>query len=497
MLWLYVLVLLYTFYYFAKQKYTYWIKLGVRGPRPLPFLGNFGTVILQKKSVNQCIKDIYKQYPEEKIVGIYRGFQPLLLIRDPELIKQILIKDFQFFQDRGISRSRSRIAENLFSVEGEKWRILRQKLTPVFTSKRLKDMIPLIENCIENYTNYVEYIVERNIDHEIRLLASKYTLQAIGSCAFGLDIDTYTDSQNKFTIMAKRVFSPSTFLKFITILDIIIPGLRKMFNTSADINDFFLNLVKNVIEERRNKPMLRKDFMDLMIELKEKGNLSVKNENTGMSEIYIDNELIAAQALVFYAAGFETSSATMSFMLYELALNQNIQEKVYQEIVKVTEKYNNKLTYESVKELIYLEMVFEETLRKHSVAGVLFRKCKTNYDIPGTNIKLQKDTPVIISVSGLQHDSKYFSNPEIFNPDNFLPENKIKRPQFTHMPFGEGPRNCIGMRFAIVQTVLGVASFLQKFKVLPSTKTKSQLRYDPKAITLTSLDGIWLKIVKR
>lgn len=497
MLWLYVILVLYIFYTVTKQKYNYWIKFGVKGPSPLPFVGNFGKVMLQKESVNQCVKDIYKQYSEEKIVGIYRGFQPILLIRDPELIKHILIKDFNFFQDRGISTSRSRISENLFSAEGEKWRILRQKLTPVFTSKRLKDMIPLIENCIENYLNYVEHLVENNIEHELRLLASKYTLQAIVSCAFGLNIDTYSDTQNEFTIMAKRVFSPTTIVKFITILDMIIPGIRRIIKSSNDISDFFLNLVRKVIEERKNKPMLRKDFMDLMIELKEQGNISGKNQYTGTAEIQIDDNLIAAQALVFYAAGFETSSATMSFMLYELALNQNIQDKVYQEIHKITEKYNNKLTYESIKELTYLEMVFEETLRKHSVAGILFRKCKTNYSLPGTKVILQKGTPVIISVSGLQQDPNYFPNPEIFNPDNFLPENKNKRPQYTHMPFGDGPRNCIGMRFAIVQSMMGIAAFLRKFKVIPSTKTRTKLRYDPKAITLTSLDGIWLKIVKR
>ncbi|XP_013192856.2 cytochrome P450 6B7 [Amyelois transitella] len=491
-----IFVLLYAFYLFSKRKHNYWKQKGVKSPDPMPVVGNFGKVMLLKESVQKLFQNTYKQYPNEKIVGLYRGFTPMLLLRDPELIKQVLIKDFPLFQDRGMSTSRSKLGKNLFEADGETWRILRQKLTPVFTSKKLKDMIPLVEQCVENYIKYVEHLTENNINHEIRSLQSKYTLQVIGSCAFGLQLDTYNDNEDEFSIMAKRIFNPTTFSRALILLDMIIPGVRKLFNTASDLQNFFLNLVSKVIKQREHEPMKRKDFMDLMIELREQGKVSRKSED-GILEIDMNDGLIAAQALVFYAAGFETSSATMSFMIHELALHQDIQNKVYDEICSVTAKHNGKINYDCIKEMTYLEMVFDETLRKHSVAGLLIRKSLTDYTLPGVNVSISKGTPVLISVSGLHWDDQYYKNPEVFDPENFSAERKIARPPCTYLPFGDGPRNCIGMRFAIVQSLMGMAAFLRKFKVEPSSRTKSALDYKPTGLTLESKDGIWVKIVKR
>lgn len=438
-----VTVIFYSFYYFMKKKYSYWYSKGVKGPTPLPIVGNFLTVMLQKESATEYVKSVHLKYKGEKLVGLYRGFKPVIVVRDPDLIKQVLIKDFHIFRDRGVSASSSRLSANLFGAEGETWRILRQKLTPVFTSRKLKEMVPLMQQCVDKFLKYVDYLVENNVEHEIRSLTSKYTLEVIGSCAFGLDLDACKDEENEFSIMAKKIFTPTTYARFLVLLDMIIPGVRKLFTTSTEIQEFFLGLVRNVIREREGKLAVRKDFMDLMIELREQGKLSRRSDD-GISEIELDDYVIAAQALVFYSAGFETSAASMSFLFHELALNPDIQDRMYNEVCKVYEKYNGQLTYDSLKELPYLDMVFEETLRKYSVAGILLRKTLETYTFPGTNVTIPEGTPVMISANGLHADPEYFPNPSKFNPENFSPENKEKIPQCAYMPFGEGPRNCIG-----------------------------------------------------
>nr|AJN91170.1 cytochrome P450 monooxygenase CYP6CV1 [Cnaphalocrocis medinalis] len=488
--------LLTAFYYWTKKKFSYWSNKGVIGPTPLPIVGNFGTVMLQQESAQLYVKKVHLKYKGEKLVGIYRGSQPVILVRDPELIKHVLIKDFNIFQDRGISTSSSRLSDNLFGADGETWRILRQKLTPVFTSRKLKDMIPLILKCSNSFTKYVDNLIENNVEHEIRSLTSKYTLEVIGSCAFGLDLNTVSDEENEFSLIPKKIFKPSIYVRTLVILDMIIPGIRKKFNTSSEIQDFFVNLVRSVIHERKGKPSNRKDFMDLMIELREQGKASRRKED-GVSEIEIDDVMIAAQALVFYTAGFETSAASMSFLIHEMALNPEIQERIHDEVCRVYEKYNGELTYESTKEMPYLDMVFDETLRKYSVAGILFRKSLADYTFPGTDVTIPKGMPVMISANGLNADPDYFPNPNEFNPENFSPENKKNIPQCAYMPFGEGPRNCIGLRFAKVQSMLGTAAFFKHFKVEPSSKTKRVLEYDPKGIVLVTTHGIWVKISKR
>lgn len=445
----FVAVLLSVFYYWTKKKYSYWSDKGIPGPTPYPIVGNFGSVMFVKDSAQLYVKKVHLKYKGEKFVGMYRGFQPVILVRDPELIKQVLVKDFHIFQDRGISSSSSRLSDNLFGAEGETWKILRQKLTPVFTSRKLKDMIPLMLKCVNNFTEYVNSLVDKNVEHEIRALIAKYTLEVIGSCGFGLDLNTASDKENEFSIMAKKIFQPSSYVRTLALLDMVIPGIRKKFVTSTEIQDFFVGLVRTVIKGRNGKPSDRKDFMDLMIELREQGKASRRKED-GVSEIEIDDYMIAAQALVFYSAGFETSAASMSFLIHEMALNPNIQERVYEEVCQVYEKYNGELNYESTKEMPYMEMVFDETLRKYSVAGILFRKSLSTYTFPGTNLTIPKGMPVMISATGLNADPEYFPNPNEFNPENFSPENVKNIPQCVYMPFGEGPRNCIGKYILLV-----------------------------------------------
>ncbi|CAH0399765.1 unnamed protein product [Chilo suppressalis] len=482
---------------FCYKKFSYWSDKNIKGPTPWPIVGNFANVMFQKKSVNQCIKDVYFKYKGEKLVGLYRGFQPMLLVNDPEYIKHILVKDFNCFQNRGMSTSKSRLSDNLFSAEGEKWKILRQKLTPVFTSRKLRDMVPIIQECVESFLLFVDTLANRNVDYEIRDMTSKYTMKVIGKCAFGLDVDTFTDEKNQFSEMANLIFKQTLSDRLLTVLDMIFPGLKKLFVTRLDIQDYFVSLVRKVLLEREGKPLIRKDFIDFMLELRDCGKINRKLDNEKVCEIEIDDYMLAAQAFVFYTAGYETSSATMSFMIHELALHPEIQDRVYEEISQVLAKYNGEINYESIKYMKYLEMVFDETLRKYTVAGILFRKASSRYTFAGTNLTIEKGTLVLISATALSTDSTYFPEPDKFNPENLSSENISKLPKYVYLPFGEGPRNCIGMRFAKILSLLAMAAFLKKFKVEPAKKTKRELTFNPKGMILISNEGIWTKISRR
>ncbi|KAJ8886076.1 hypothetical protein PR048_012282 [Dryococelus australis] len=157
-----------------------------------------------------------------------------------------------------------------------------------------------------------------------------------------------------------------------------------------------------------------------------------------------DDDVMASQCVIFFVAGFETSSTAMSFCLYELAKNPEVQDKLRQEIDIIIEHHDGIMTYDALHDMKYLDRVIDETLRKHPPASSVGRKCTKRYVIPGTETVVEEGTDVEVPIYGLHHDPKYFPDPEKFDPDRFTPENKNKRPQLCYLPFGDGPRICIG-----------------------------------------------------
>lgn len=102
--------------------------------------------------------------------------------------------------------------------------------------------------------------------------------------------------------------------------------------------------------------------------------------------------------------------------------------------------------------LQYLDMVVSETLRMYPILPVLDRKAMNNYQIPGTNVIIEKGTPVFIPLLGMHYDPQYFPKPDLFDPERFSEENRKSRTNYVYMPFGEGPRNCIGKNKNIFQS---------------------------------------------
>ncbi|XP_011706829.1 PREDICTED: probable cytochrome P450 6a13, partial [Wasmannia auropunctata] len=149
-----------------------------------------------------------------------------------------------------------------------------------------------------------------------------------------------------------------------------------------------------------------------------------------------------AQSYAFFVAGFETSATTATFALYELALHQNIQEKVRKEIDKILMKYGN-LTYDSVNKITYLHKVINETMRKYPPVPILNRICTKEINLPTTNIHVPKGTLITIPVLGLHRDPSIYPDPDKFDPERFNADKIEERHPYTYLPFGEGPRNCI------------------------------------------------------
>lgn len=164
--------------------------------------------------------------------------------------------------------------------------------------------------------------------------------------------------------------------------------------------------------------------------------------------LVFQGDVLIGQAATFFAAGFETTSSVISFGLFELAKTPLVQNRLKKEIKEVFETDNGELTYDAVKNMKYLEMVFQEIARLHPSLPYIERMCVKDYSMePFSNFIIKKGTPIIIPICTIQRDANYFPNPNKFDPERFSLENKSNINPYTSMAFGAGPRKCIGKVF--------------------------------------------------
>ncbi|XP_063371105.1 cytochrome P450 6B2-like [Cydia amplana] len=483
-------------YSFSTRGYDYWQKKGVQHEKPLPFIGSTGRIFAQKMSMTEYFTELYRKYPNEKLVGYYFSREKAVVLRDPELVKCVLISDFQYFYCRGINYHKDVVEpmfKNLFFADGDLWKLLRQRMTPAFTSGKLKAMFPLIVERTERLQRSAAAKLGSEVD--VRDLMARYTTDFIGACGFGIDANSIDDEDAPFRKLGKRIFTPSLRDIIVTVAKWLAPDLFKHLRTVApEVERDTLSLVRGIMEQRNYQPSGRNDFIDLLLELKQKGKIvgeSIEHRNSDgtpkIAELEMDNLLMAAQVFVFFAAGFETSSSATSYTLHQLALHPDQQARCQQEIDEVLTRYDGKLCYDAVNEMKYLKMCFYESMRLFPSLGFLIRKCSKPYTFPGTGVSIDEGTAVVIPVQGLQTDEQYFEEPEEFRPERFHPDNRVHN--HVYLPFGEGPRACIGERLGLMQSLAGLAALLRQCSVAPSINTKRNPPKDPTGHVVQSLKG--------
>jgi len=146
-------------YFYFTRNFNFWHKLGVPYVKPTPFFGNLKECALQKTTIGEQLKNIYNEHSDKPYVGIFSFDKPSLLVRDLEMVKNILVKDFQNFMDRTFSveeRFDPLFGKNLGMLKGQIWRHLRTNMTPVFTSRKMKMMFSLVDTCGKELADCLE-----------------------------------------------------------------------------------------------------------------------------------------------------------------------------------------------------------------------------------------------------------------------------------------------------------------------------------------------------
>lgn len=359
-------------------------------------------------------------------------------------------------------------------------------MSTTFSSGKMKGMFPIVYSIGENLKQTFDGIVDQNPIVEVKDLLARFTVDVIGSCAFGLDCNSLKDPKAEFRIMGTKAFTQPRHKGIIDMFIFSFPKWAKALRLRQiheEVHQFYMGVIRDTVEYRKKNSIKRNDFMNLLIELMDSEDGLTFNE-------------LAAQAFVFFLAGFETSSSTMGFALYELAQNQEIQDKLRAEINAQFDKNGGKLTYDSMAEMHYLEMVMKETLRKHSIVTNLIRHSLNDYATGDPKYVIPKDSMIMIPADSIHRDPDIHPDPEKFDPERFSPEETQKRHPLTWLPFGEGPRNCIGLRFGKMQTYIGLSMLLRHYKFHFCDETPKPLKPDLRNFVYSADGGIFLRVEK-
>ncbi|XP_066429588.1 cytochrome P450 3A29-like isoform X1 [Eleutherodactylus coqui] len=490
--WILLLALLALLTYYGIWPYRVFKKYGIPGPRPLPFIGTF---LENKDGIFEFDMKCFKKYG--KIWGFYDGRQPVLAVMDPAIIKSILVKEcYTIFTNRRDFGLSGPLKSAVSIAADDQWKRIRTVLSPTFTSGKLKQMFPIIKQYGDLLVKNIQKRVDNKEFIDMKNIFGSYSMDIVLSTSFSVNVDSLNNPNDPFVTNGRKLLNFSFFnpLFLITLLcPFLIPLLEKMnfcFLPMSVLN-FFQDAITTIKKNRQKGDHTnRVDFLQLMVDAQ-------SNDNSGGEVAHGYKELtdteIMAQGLIFIIAGFETTSTTLMFLAYVLATHPDVQTKLQEEIDTILP---NKAppTYEALMQMEYLDMVLNETLRLYPAAGRIERVCKTTTEINGVTIP--KGVVTVIPAFVLHRDPEFWPEPEEFRPERFSKENKETQDPYTFLPFGAGPRNCIGMRFAMLNMKSGITLLLQNFSFRTCKDTPIPLVLDSKGF-LKPTKPVILNLVPR
>ena len=459
---------------------NYFKRLGIPSPPATPYFGHI-------LDINRNgLRETYLRYGQQMgpIYGIMFGRVPEMVISDVDMIKEITVKRFNQFVNRAglIDLPKDSPFQNgLLRIRDQQWKRVRNVLVPTFSGAKMRQIIAIMNNISQNLVDQLK--IKCNKDGQVDIWQSygQVTMQIILAIAFGVESNDRNGS-NSITNTARRITRMATRLLILLPLfpRFIIQGLLKINRQGRDDVIVLRDTAMKVIESRREQGKSdRKDLLQLMVDAGENGNLS-------------DTEIIA-QSIVFLIAGYDTTSNALAFASYLLALNPDIQDKLINEIDEKCPDEAN-IDFDTISSLTYLDMVVDEALRIYPTAFRFTREASE--DITINNVFIPKGMRIAIPIIAIHHNPELWPNPDKFDPERFTPEAKAQRNPYSYLPFGAGPRSCIGMRLALVEAKLILIRVLQQFRLTVVKETPIPLQFRG-GIVSSPKDGIRLGIVSR
>ncbi|KAJ8317594.1 hypothetical protein KUTeg_005498 [Tegillarca granosa] len=434
---------------------TVFNRMGIPGPKPNFLFGNLLTFM--RRAFFEAYREWYREYGDT--YGYFEGPSAVMVTTNLDLLHEVFVKQFKKFHARKVFPVQvdPDTDENvhMFFARGERWRRLRSIVNPAFSTAKMRMMTPVINKRIDKLVSVVDNYTEKDQDFDVYDLFQRLTLDTIVDCGFGLNADALEDTEDEWLKNSRGVIKDTTKRPLLFMLGFIFPKLHSVWIMVYNIlryvsyNPVFWLEEKMgaVIKARKGKKSSRLDLLELMLNSEFDPNTDTYDigqlgaSDSVVKKRLLTNDELLAQCLLFLLAGYETTSTTLAYIIV--------------------------------------------------VARQCMESCNVNgYDIPEGMI-------IQANVWDVHYNPDIWGeDPEKFIPERFTSEKRKLRHPMAWLPFGGGPRTCVGLRLAQLEGKMAIVRLLKKFTFVPSKRCVIPVRCVEGA-TIIPKDGVIVNTIPR
>ena len=374
-------------------------------------------------------------------LGPKRLMPPVVVATSPQGARDILGHSGEHAERTRVHHEmRQLLGSNLFDLTHEHWLPRRRALQPIFTKQHVREFGGHMAQAAHTVADSWVGGAEVDLDTECRRL----TLRALGRSVLGLDLDDRSDAIAEPLRVAEEYITDRALRPISAPRWLPTPARRR----ARAASDALHRLADEILQACRADPTRDAPLVQALIAASDPAS------GRALSDDEIRDELI-----VFMLAGHDTTATTLTYALWALGRHRDMQDKVRAEAVAIGDR---ELTPEDVAALGYTVQVLHEALRLCPPAATTSRMAMRDIEVDGYRVEAGT---MAVGIYALHRDPALWDHPLVFDPDRFSPENSAGRDRWQYLPFGAGPRSCIGDHFAMLEATLALATIIRRTEI--------------------------------
>ncbi|KAL1435717.1 hypothetical protein MTO96_010503 [Rhipicephalus appendiculatus] len=471
--------------------------LGIPGPKPDFIWGNL-------KQMDHRRIEAFVQWRKEygKLFGVYVGSEPFFVISEAQMAYECLVKQAAIFQDRPAAFVDAEpFKSSLLQLGGNAWKYVRARLNYGFSSGTIKELSEKANVCANKFVERISSISLRNGYVEVFDRGLDFTFDFIMNVVLAQQVRSQEDCNEPILESLKHVvkdmqnsaievaFTVPAVRAFLTLIYPLTKHAREFRNVVSHVQ-------KTVELHRSGKLSKEVSIIQKLLDVQSE-DLNTAQENRSRLDKHLNDHFTSSNVTIFLLAGIETTASLLSFLLHILARHPEEQHKLVKEIEDVlASEGNSELHFDKFHLLKRVDMVIYEGLRLYpSVPLYVVRRCSVNTNVCGQFIPAGVN--VMVAPWLIHHDPDYWPDPDEFRPDRFVEESSESRRKGVYVPFGLGPRVCIGQKLAFLAVKCALVKVLQKFQLTIRIEDSLPPTLSVPSMTLVPGDGVKVSLEHR